>query len=46
MKMGNIYDLKGNRNQAKNMYNKILSIPEWNNSHNTAKNYLNSPFKK
>ena len=45
MKIGNIYDLKGNRNQAKNIYNKILSLPEWNDSHKTAANYLNNPFK-
>jgi len=45
LKIGNIYDLKSNRNQAKSYYNKVLSLPEWNDSHTIAKKYISTPFK-
>lgn len=46
LKLGNIYDARNNRNQAVNYYKKVLSIPEWNSSHSTAKKYLEKPFQK
>jgi tetratricopeptide (TPR) repeat protein len=46
LKIGNIYDALGNREKAKSYYNKVISIPEWNDSHKTAKRFLNTPYSR
>jgi hypothetical protein len=45
LKLGNCYDALNNRNEAKKCYNQVLDIPEWNDSHKTAKKYLQSAYK-
>lgn len=46
LKIGNSYDALSKREKAKSYYNKVLSLPEWNESHKTAKKYIAVPYKK
>jgi tetratricopeptide (TPR) repeat protein len=45
LKIGNIYDALNKRDKAINVYNKVLKVDEWNDSHKTAKKYISSPYK-
>ncbi|OGU61565.1 MAG: hypothetical protein A2X64_02360 [Ignavibacteria bacterium GWF2_33_9] len=44
LKIGNIYDKLGDRKTALKYYNKVLEQDEWNNSHQTAKKYIKTPY--
>lgn len=43
--LGNIYDLKGDRNRAIQLYKKVLSLNEFNSSHTQANRYLKTPYR-
>ncbi len=45
LKLGNIYDAMGNRNKAVQSYNQVLKIKDYNDSHNQAKKFIQSPYK-
>jgi tetratricopeptide (TPR) repeat protein len=45
LKMGNIYDAQGNRNEAIRQYKKVLSMEDHNNSHNEASRYMEHPYR-
>jgi tetratricopeptide (TPR) repeat protein len=44
--LGMIYDLKGDRSKAVELYNKVLDMKDFANSHSLAEQYLNSPYKE
>jgi tetratricopeptide (TPR) repeat protein len=44
--IGNIYDLKNNRAEAKKYYSSVLKLKEFDNSHTKAKIFLDKPYKK
>ncbi len=44
--IGNIYDLKNNRNEAKKYYSAVLKLKEYDNSHTKAKIFLEKPYKR
>jgi hypothetical protein len=41
-----INDIQGNRDKAKDYYNKLLDMKEYGNSHSLAKLYLDKPYKE
>lgn len=43
--MGEIYDLQGKRDKAINMYEEVLDFREYNDSHERAEDYLETPYK-
>ncbi|GAB1371264.1 hypothetical protein MASR1M45_13260 [Candidatus Kapaibacterium sp.] len=43
--IGNIYDIKNKRSDAKKYYTKVLKLKEFDNSHTKAKVYLERPYK-
>jgi tetratricopeptide (TPR) repeat protein len=43
--LGMINDVQGNREKAKEYYNKLLDMKEYSNSHTLAKQYLDKPYK-
>ncbi len=45
LKLGNCYDALNKRNEAKKYYKQVLDISEWNDSHKTAKKYIQSAYK-
>jgi tetratricopeptide (TPR) repeat protein len=44
--IGMINDIQGNRDKAKDCYNKLLDMKEYGNSHSLAKLYLDKPYKE
>ena len=46
LKLGNIYDSIGKRDKAVQSYNQVLKMKEFNDSHNLAKKFIQSPYKK
>ena len=44
--LGMINDVQGNRNKAKDYYNKLLDMKEFGNSHSLSKEYLDKPYKE
>lgn len=44
--IGNLYDMKNNRVQAKKYYSNVLKMKEYENSHTKARVYLERPFGK
>lgn len=44
--LGMINDIQGNRDKAKDYYNKLLDMKEYGNSHSLAKLYLDKPYKE
>ena len=44
--LGMINDIQGNREKAKDYYNKLLDMKEYGNSHALAKQYLDKPYKE
>jgi tetratricopeptide (TPR) repeat protein len=44
--LGMINDVQGNREKAKDYYNKLLDMKEYGNSHTLAKQYLDNPCKE
>jgi hypothetical protein len=44
--IGMINDIQGNRDKAKDYYNKLLDMKEYGNSHSLAKQYLDKPYKE
>lgn len=44
--IGNIYDMIGKRDLALNYYRKVLSLNDYEGSHNKARNYINKGYGK
>jgi len=44
LNLGMVYDLMGNRKEAIKLYNYVLSIKNWSDTHQAAKRYLNIPY--
>jgi tetratricopeptide (TPR) repeat protein len=44
--LGMLNDVQGNREKAKDYYNKLLDMKDYGNSHNLAKQYLDKPYKE
>ncbi len=44
--LGEIYDLKGERNKAIQNYEEVLDFREFGNSHDRAEEYLEKPYKQ
>lgn len=44
--LGQLYDLLGNRDKAVKYYNEVLRLKERNNSHDIARQYLKTPYRK
>lgn len=44
--LGEIYDLKGERNRAIQNYEEVLDFREFGNSHDRAEEYLEKPYKQ
>ena len=45
LRLGEVYDLKGDRQKALEYYNKVLARPHFWGSHREARQYLKEPFK-
>jgi predicted negative regulator of RcsB-dependent stress response len=45
LKIGNLYDVKGRRDAAKEQYTKVLEMKGYQNSHELARRYLQDPFR-
>lgn len=45
LRLGQLLDLQGKRNQAIEQYESVLKSPEYNNSHATAKEFLKNPYR-
>lgn len=43
--LGNLYDVQGERERAKEFYQKVLDMREYRKSHNLAESYLEKPFR-
>jgi tetratricopeptide (TPR) repeat protein len=46
LRLGQIYDMKGLREEATKSYREVLSFPNVSNSHKEAKKYLETPFEQ
>lgn len=44
--LGMVYDSKGERSEAVRMYNRVLDMREFANSHNQAERYIKTPYGK
>jgi tetratricopeptide (TPR) repeat protein len=44
--LGNLYDVKGDRNRALQYYNQVLDAKEFGQSHKLAEQYLQSPYRR
>jgi tetratricopeptide (TPR) repeat protein len=44
--LGQLYDMMGNRDKAVKYYNEVLKLRERNNSHELAKQYLKTPYRR
>ncbi len=45
LKIGNLYDVQGRRDEAKEQYAKVLEMKGYQNSHELARRYLQDPFR-
>lgn len=45
LKIGFVYDQKGDRKKAIEWYKNVLSLPDMNDSHTKANNYIKNPYK-
>ncbi len=45
LRLGMVYDAKGNREMAKRYYNEVLDMDDWSGAHGRAKRYLKTPFQ-
>jgi hypothetical protein len=43
--LGKIQDLWGNRDEARNYYNHVLSYPEYDEAQDQARNLIREPYK-
>jgi tetratricopeptide (TPR) repeat protein len=43
--LGNIYDAEGERDKAKEQYNRLLTMREYGRSHALAREYLDKPYR-
>lgn len=46
LQLGKIYDMLGEREKAKEYYEEVLDLDEYNDSHEKAEQYLEKPFKR
>lgn len=46
LQLGKIYDILGKRDKAKHYYEEVLDLDDYNDSHEKAERYLESPFKR
>lgn len=46
LQLGKIYDVLGEREKAKQYYEEVLDLGEYNNSHEKVERYLEKPFKR
>src|SRR5579883_279451 len=44
--MGQAYDVRGNRKEALEMYNRVLNLPDHNRDHADAERYIQNPYKR
>lgn len=45
LRLGQIFDLQGKRGQAVQQYQSVLKFREYNNSHETAREFLKKPYR-
>lgn len=44
--MGQVYDLKGDRKRATEMYRRVLDLPDHSGAHASATRFLDSPYRR
>lgn len=45
LRLGMVYDAKGNRELATRYYNDVLEMDDWSGAHNRAKRFLKTPYR-